>query len=201
MQAVAKAPDKFVGYIGIGQVADIAKSELDSLEFSLAEAALAGNTKDVERLEQLWGSIEKGESLTPKNLVKKYCGASRLIDDNKDYTAGFLFNREYNLLDVIRYSKGIAVSQNILIPEILENNIPNIVDKLDIPTYFVMGKYDYMTSVSAEQEYFNVLKAPEKEFVVFDISAHYPQFEERCYSLSGWIRLEVSLRVMGCKTE
>ncbi|WP_211350158.1 alpha/beta fold hydrolase [Paenibacillus anaericanus] len=163
----------------IRQVADTVQSELDSLEYSLTEAALAGNTKDVERLEQLRGSIEKGESFTPRDLVRKYGGASRLIDDNKDYTTGFLFNREYNLLDVIRYLKGVSVSQNILIPELFEKNIPSIVDNLDIPTYFVMGKYDYMTSVSAAQEYFDMLKAPEKEFVVFDKSAHYPQFEEK----------------------
>lgn len=80
---------------------------------------------------------------------------------------------------MIRYSKGVAVSQDILLAELVEKNIPSIVDKLDIPTYFVMGKYDYMTSASAAQDYFDVLKAPEKEFVVFDKSAHYPQFEEK----------------------
>jgi L-proline amide hydrolase len=47
-----------------------------------------------------------------------------------------------------------------------------------IPVYFVMGQYDYMTSVNAAIEYFEVLEAPKKEFVIFEKSAHYPQFEE-----------------------
>ncbi|MNG17606.1 hypothetical protein D3C84_1016060 [compost metagenome] len=43
----------------------------------------------------------------------------------------------------------------------------------------VMGQYDYMTSVNAANDYFDVLEAPKKEFVVFKNSAHYPQFEEK----------------------
>ncbi|MNR60826.1 hypothetical protein D3C85_1824100 [compost metagenome] len=42
-----------------------------------------------------------------------------------------------------------------------------------------MGQYDYMTSVHAAREYFNVLEAPKKDFVIFEKSAHYPQFEEK----------------------
>lgn len=178
MKAVAKAPDKFVAYVGIGQVADHGKSELDSLNFSIEQAKLAGNAKDAERLERLRGPIEKGEQLTPRNMVRKYGGAARLIDDNKDYYTGFLFNPEYNLLDVIRYLKGVSLSQHVLLKEESKNSITRIVKKLDIPVYFVMGQYDYMTSVNAANEYFEVLEAPKKEFVIFEKSAHYPQFEE-----------------------
>ncbi|GAA3411613.1 alpha/beta fold hydrolase [Paenibacillus hodogayensis] len=178
MKAVAKAPEKFVAYVGIGQVADHGKSELDSLNYSIEQAKLAGHVKDAERLEQLRGPIEKGEQLTPRDMVRKYGGAARLIDDNRDYYTGFLFNPEYNLLDVIRYLKGVSLPQEILLEEESKNNITSIVGKVDIPVYFVMGQYDYMTSVNAAKEYFEVLEAPKKEFVIFEKSAHYPQFEE-----------------------
>lgn len=179
MQAAAKAPDKFAAYIGIGQVSDHVKSELDSLEYSIDQAELAGNLKDVEKLEQLRGSIENGEMLTPRNLVRKYGGAARLINDNMDYYKGFLLNPEYNLLDVIRFLKGISVSQNVLLAEEAQHNITTIVDKINIPCYFVMGKFDYMTSVRAAKEYYEALEAPMKKFVLFEQSAHYPQFEEK----------------------
>ena len=42
-----------------------------------------------------------------------------------------------------------------------------------------MGKYDYMTSVNAAKNYYESLEAPKKEFIVFEESAHYPQFEEK----------------------
>lgn len=179
MKAAAKAPDKFAAYIGIGQVADHVKSEMDSLNYSVEQAKLAGNLKDVERLERLRGKVEQGETYTPRAMVRKYGGAARLIDDNMDYYTGFLFHPEYNLLDVIRYLKGISSSQDHLLKEESDNPITSIVDKVDIPVYFVMGQYDYMTSVHAAREYFDRLDAPIKEFVVFEKSAHYPQFEEK----------------------
>lgn len=178
MKAVAKAPDKFVGYVGIGQVSDHVNSELDSLDYSIEQAKLAENLKDVERLEALRGPIEHGKQLTPRDMVRKYGGAARLIDDNRDYYTGFLLNPEYNLLDVLRYLKGVSLSQEILLREESKADITTIVDRVEVPVYFVMGQYDYMTSVNAAREYFDVLDAPKKEFVIFEQSAHYPQFEE-----------------------
>jgi len=179
MKAAAKAPDKFAAYIGIGQVADTVQSELDSLHYVIEQAKLADNRKDVERLELLRGLIEKGEETTPRSIIRKYGGAARLIDDNMDYYKGFLFQPEYNLLDVVRYLRGITVSQKMLLAEEANNNIVDVVKKLDIPCYFVMGKYDYMTSVNAAKQYFDMMQAPVKDFVLFEKSAHYPQFEEK----------------------
>ncbi|WP_372637282.1 alpha/beta fold hydrolase [Cohnella sp.] len=65
-----------------------------------------------------------------------------------------------------------------MLKEERENPITRIVGRLEIPCYFVMGKYDYMTSVRAARAYFETLEAPEKAFVLFEQSAHYPQFEE-----------------------
>lgn len=178
MKAASKAPDKFAAYIGIGQVANKTISEMDSLDYTINQAKRAGNTQDVKKLESLRESIENGKELTPRNLVRKYGGAARLINDNRDYYVGFLVNPEYNLLDVIRYVRGVSVSQAALIPEEQKHSITSLVDHLGIPCYFVMGKYDYMTSVHAAKAYFDRLEAPRKEFVLFDKSAHYPQFEQ-----------------------
>lgn len=58
MKFAAKAPH---AYIGIGQVADPAASELDSLEYTLEQARLAGNTKDAEKLDLcgVWAKKER----------------------------------------------------------------------------------------------------------------------------------------------
>ncbi|MFC0216500.1 alpha/beta fold hydrolase [Paenibacillus chartarius] len=178
MKAAGRAPDKFAAYIGIGQVSDTVQSEKDSLDYTMNQAKQANNWGDVNKLEALRGAIEQGKQLTPRYLVRKYGGAARLIDDNMDYYAGFLLNREYNLLDVFRYVRGVSLSQDILIAEEKNRNITEIVTRLEIPAYFVMGQYDYMTSVRAARAYFTTIQAPVKDFVVFDQSAHYPQFEE-----------------------
>lgn len=179
MKAAAYAPDKFVAYIGIGQVSSNIQSEMDSLEYTLNQAKQAKNKKDIKELQQMSNLIISGEENTPRSLVRKYGGAARLIDDNMDYYKGFFLNPEYNLLDVVRYLRGVSLSQQFLLAEERKQDITRIVNKLDIPCFFVMGKYDYMTSTKAARTYFDKLIAPEKKFVVFDKSAHYPQFEEK----------------------
>ncbi|KAA0547050.1 alpha/beta hydrolase [Bacillus sp. BGMRC 2118] len=187
IQAVAKAPENFTAYIGIGQVADPVQSEIDSLDYTLAQAKIHKENKDVRKLENLRAEIENGDELTPRSLVRKYGGAARLIHDNRDYYLGFLLNPEYNLLDVVRFQAGVYKTQDALLEEEREHPITENVRNLDIPVYFVMGKYDYMTSIKAAKRYFETLHAPYKEFVQFDESAHYPQFEEE-EKFAKWIR-------------
>ncbi|KZZ85770.1 alpha/beta fold hydrolase [Bacillus sp. SJS] len=83
------------------------------------------------------------------------------------------------MIDVIHYNYGIAYSQEILVKEVLKKPLSDLVKQFDIPTYFVMGKYDYMTSSRAARTYFNQLNAVKKEFITFNQSAHYPQLEEK----------------------
>ncbi|WP_338708569.1 alpha/beta hydrolase [Paenibacillus amylolyticus] len=179
MKAAAKAPTQFHAYIGIGQMANTLQSELESLEYTYEQAKQAGNAEDVKKLELIRSSIEQGKELTPRILLQKYGGAARLINENRDYISGFLLNPEYNGLDMIRFYSGMFSSQDILLREAFYQNLPDIVDHLEIPTYFVTGKYDYMTTANAARDYFDVLDAPIKDFIVFNESAHYPQFEEK----------------------
>lgn len=66
-----------------------------------------------------------------------------------------------------------------MIKEALSNPITDIVTEINIPVYFVMGKYDGMTSPEAAKNYLRSLKGEgTKEFILFDESAHYPHFEE-----------------------
>lgn len=178
MQAAYKAPEKYEAYIGIGQMSDTIESEIDGLTYVIDQAQKAGNKEDVSYLQGLTEQIKDGDSVTPRNYVMKYGGSARLIDDPGD-NISVLLSSEYNLLDVIRYNYGMGFSQQTLLKDILENPLPSIITKLEIPFYFVMGKYDYMTSSDAAKNYFDRIKADQKEFISFEQSAHYPHFEEK----------------------
>lgn len=179
-KAAGKAPEKFTAYVGIGQMSDLIKSELDSLRFCISEASIADNASDSKYLQGIIEKVKDGEMITPRGYVRKYGGASRLIDDNRDYLNGFLFGSEYNLLDVMRFYFGISHSQDILIKQAYRQPLPQMVDSLKLPFYFIMGKYDYMTSSASAKKYFdNIRTSANKEFLTFENSAHYPQFEEK----------------------
>lgn len=178
-QAAAKAPDKFEAYIGIGQMSDTVQSEIDSLEYTLSQARQAGNTEDIAYLEGRADRIRSGDTFTPRQYVAKYGGAARQMDSPDGNLAKLVFSSEYNLLDAVRYYYGVNASQEVLLPEVMEQPLTKKVTRLELPVYFIMGKYDYMTSSSAAKTYFDTLQADRKEFVVFEESAHYPQFEEK----------------------
>lgn len=186
IQAAQRAPEKYEAYIGIGQMSNMVESELDGLNYTIEQAKLRGNTTDADYLQGLAEKVRSGKMLTPRQYVRKYGGAARLIDDNADLIKGFLLRPEYNLLDIIRYLRSVAYAQDVLIGQSLRKPLPTFVTKLDLPVYFIMGKYDYMTSTISAKAYFDQIDAARKEFMAYDQSAHYPQFEEK-EKFSKWM--------------
>lgn len=64
--------------------------------------------------------------------------------------------------------------------EALNNSISDVVTEINIPVYFVMGKYDCMTSPeTAEEDLHSLTGNSIRQMVIFEDSAHYPQFEEK----------------------
>ena len=176
-QAAAVRPDLYRAYVGIGQMSDTAKSELSTLEKCIVAA---GSDKDAEYLKSLESAIKSGEGIVPRNYVRKYGFGAVKINDNRDYVLGFLFGTEYNLVDAIRFYTASLKYQDALVLEALNNPISDIVTEINVPVYFVMGRYDGMTSPEVAEEYLNSLTGEgAKEFVLFNESAHYPQFEEK----------------------
>jgi pimeloyl-ACP methyl ester carboxylesterase len=178
MQAAYQAPEKIEAYIGLGKMSDTVESEIDNLNYTIEQAQNTGNTEDVLYLQGLTEKIKNGDMFTPRNYVIKYGGATRLIDNPDGDNLGMLLSSEYNLLDVIRYNYGLTFSQKFLLKDLTENPLTSIVTKLELPFYFIMGKYDYMTSSNTAIKYVDMIEADEKEFITFEKSAHYPQFEE-----------------------
>ena len=84
------------------------------------------------------------------------------------------------------FNRGPQVWQQkeVLVKEALEHPISEVVTELNLPVYFVMGAYDGMTSPETAEEYLQSITGEGiKEFVLFEESAHYPQFEDlRKYS-------------------
>ncbi|MEN8644240.1 alpha/beta hydrolase [Bacillus toyonensis] len=179
MQAAYKAPEKYEAYVGIGQMSDTVESEMDSLKYVIEQAQNEGNAEEVSYLKELTEKIKNGDTYTPRDYVAKYGGISRLIENPDGDNIQMLLSNEYNLLDVIRYNVGLSHSQTVLLEKDLKNPLPTKVTKLKLPFYFLMGKYDYNTSFHAAKKYFDLIEADQKEFIAFENSAHYPQFEEK----------------------
>ncbi|WP_339277948.1 alpha/beta hydrolase [Paenibacillus sp. FSL W8-0426] len=178
-QAAQQAPEKYTAYIGIGQLGNATESEIDALEYVINEARRVGDEGNVQRLEQMSEEIRKGTALTPRSYVTKYGGASSSGEMPDGNVFDMIMGSEYNLLDIIRYYVGILSHQQVLLDEVFDTPLSTAVTELDLPVYFVMGKYDYMTSSAAARTYFDQLNAKQKQFIAYENSAHFPHIEEK----------------------
>ena len=87
---------------------------------------------------------------------------------------------ELEILDKVRIGnldQWILVSSKNLWREERSFSIYNIT-KIDVPVYFIEGKYDYVTPTIIAENYFKKLEAPRKKLFVFERSAHAPNYEE-----------------------
>ena len=155
-------------------------SELNGLQKCIEAAEAEGNKDDITYLSGLEGDISQGQGIIPREYVRKYGFAARSINEDADYLKGFLFGSEYNLLDAVRLYVACGKYQDTLTMEALSTPISDVVKEINVPVYFIMGKYDCMTSPTAAEKYLCSLNGEfTREMVIFEDSAHYPQFEEK----------------------
>jgi pimeloyl-ACP methyl ester carboxylesterase len=83
------------------------------------------------------------------------------------------------MLDRINFFRGVLQSVRALYPELSRLDLFVQVPELNIPVYFCLGRHDYEVPSVLSAKYFEALKAPRKQLVWFERSAHLPNTEEK----------------------
>ena len=183
--AAARQPDLFSAYVGIGQVSRAAQSELLSYQWTMEQARRAADTRSVEKLTRIGpppytGPDWRSKFITERRILGQhggeYYGSKRgafgVVVRN------LLFSREYTVTDRINFFRGLLQSLDALFPELYRTDLFVEVPEVPIPVYFCLGRHDYEVPSALSAEYFEALKAPRKQLVWFERSAHMPYTEE-----------------------
>ena len=175
----SKYPQDLIAYIGIGQVANIQKSEVLGYQFTLKEAKKRKHNKALKELQNIIipGQTPKDIKIQRKWLIK-FNGFLQKYTSLYHYIPKILSADEYAWPDLIWVLLGNKQSLESLWPQIFEINFFEQVPSLDIPVFFFLGKYDNCVSSTLAAEYFQQLKAPYKKLIWFENSGHHPHFEE-----------------------
>lgn len=176
--AVQKCPDKYMAYIGIGQFVDAQKSEVISYEHTLNEAKAQNNQEVVEELKKIgpppYGALDF--------LVRARClsqlGGVFKTEPAINMQEAFMASSEYSPDVKADYMNHAMVSTEILAPEILKVRFLEDISTFLLPVYFIMGQHDYHTPSALVAQFYEQINAPQKEFILFEQSAHMPQLEE-----------------------
>jgi pimeloyl-ACP methyl ester carboxylesterase len=184
IQAVARAPELFDAYIGVGQMSYQLKSELLSYEYMLKRYREIGNARMVQRLEAALPALSvplPAAYMKVRDRAMHDLGVGTTHEMKSVmmgvFLASWLF-REYTVGEKLALWRGKFASDKMLWDMMITTDLTKQVQKLDLPVYFFHGKYDYTVSYPLAKEYLDELQAPIKGFYTFEHSAHSPMFEE-----------------------
>jgi len=181
-----KYPDLYHAYFGIGQVCFQYKGERISFEWAKSMADKANNKKAIKELAAIsfpdsnanidsWGKF----LMVERDWVNRLGGGITREKSSMWPIVKMVLNaREYTFKEKMMFMPASLFSLEQLWPTVINTNLSNSIDSMRLPVYIFHGKYDYQTPYSLSKEFFDQLKAPEKEFFTFENSAHSPNMEE-----------------------
>jgi pimeloyl-ACP methyl ester carboxylesterase len=188
IQAVESYPQLFHAYIGMAQITSQKESEKRGYKYMMNQYLASGNSKMVAEL-------KKYPILENDSLILPFLNSVLRDKSQHDLGIGTMHNMRSIIKDVflpvwtckaytireklnIWISKFSFLKKSGLRREILQSDIPAKVPRLEIPVYFISGKYDLTVNNELSKKYLEKLEAPIKGFYTFNESAHSPMFEE-----------------------
>ena len=182
IQTIAKYPENYKAYIGIGQISNQLESEKRAYDYLMQLATEKSDEKLLKKLQQynkLAPDFPSHEYLMDVRMeMNKYgVGMAHQNISMIDMVKSVLLFKGYTFTEKVNYTKGSLLSLD-LFDNIIADNLFESAVSFEVPVYAMQGKYDYVTSYELAREYIDKIETPAKGFFTFDNSAHSPNIEE-----------------------
>lgn len=181
MYVIDEYLEKIAAFVSIGQVVNGTENEIVSYDYVLKMARKNNDKNAIEDLLSIGRPPYKNpvrDTLIQRKWLAKYGGVERKVNTQWDIILGSIFSPEYTGVDGIRMALGSKFTAETMWGH--NSNLDFIRDmpEIKVPIYFCAGRYDYNTPSELIEKYYNNIKAPDKELIWFEESAHFPHFEE-----------------------
>ena len=182
-QAAVRRSDLVAALVATAMDIDVPAAERHMYDFVLRTARQRGNNRAIRQLEK----IGPPPHLTAKRFSTRarwaanYGGVSagkKHADILRGVVGSLIRSPDYSVGDVVRALRGITTSQAALVPVLATTDLVSTMPSLDVPIVFAQGRLDQVAPGVATQRFYDSLKAPSKQLVWFEKSAHTPQFDE-----------------------
>lgn len=183
LELAQRRPRWLHAYIGIGQISNAPESERRGWSWTLQQAQRDGNAQAVAELEALAPYAEGDAPLALDSLFKqrkwlnRYGGMVHNRKGGDAEAAAIKLSPEYSDLDVAGVWKGNDFSMQHLLANVLTLDVTSV-RKLDTPLFLFLGRHDHNVSSALAAEWFGTVKAPQKQLIWFEQSAHEVMNEE-----------------------
>jgi pimeloyl-ACP methyl ester carboxylesterase len=193
IQLAQRHPDWLHAYIGIGQITDAMESERRGWQYTMDAAKKEGNQDAIRELASIAPYAAPGRPLVLKDLylqrkwLARYGGAVHGRTGSDAESAAAKLAPEYTDADLKTMWEGTEFSSSRMLTDVLTQDF-SVYTKFDCPIIVFNGRHDYNVSASATAEWFAKVKAPAKQLVWFEDSAHEIFNEEPGKTLVSLVR-------------
>jgi pimeloyl-ACP methyl ester carboxylesterase len=193
LQLAKSHPEWLYAYIGVGQVTDGPESERRGYAFAMNAARQAGNAEAVHQLEAIAPYFAPGQSAPLKNIYTQrrwldfYGGVMAHRQSNSGESDVAVLSPDYTDNEISHIWDGNDFSESYLLARLLSLDLTGIRD-LGCPLIIFAGRYDFDVNARLAADWFAKVKAPSKQFVWFENSAHLPMTEEPGKFLMSLVR-------------
>ena len=172
MLAVKEHPEYYRAFIGVGQMAADSLKEREVQREWLLKAAFKANDRELVDRMEAFGDISERDIFRHRGQLHTHKSFLPLL-------AASFRAPEYTWPDIFHIMAGNAFVRSHMVNDVTHGSLQSTVTKVDVPVFFFLGAYDYLTPSQLAIDYFRRLDAPYKRVYWFPNSAHYPFFEER----------------------
>jgi pimeloyl-ACP methyl ester carboxylesterase len=180
---VSKKPELFHAYIGIGQMGAAKESEMEIYNFILKTAINKRDNRAQKQIEKVvfTDSYYKNRAYGEirSKFTNKYGGGFKRTGYSNFETLKHIFTcPNYTFKERLNILRGSSHSYQSLAPFIHTTDLLELVPTLNLPVFILQGLYDYQTTHTQANRFYNSVKAPYKKMYTFNYSAHAPFIEE-----------------------
>ncbi|WP_227470235.1 alpha/beta fold hydrolase [Massilia sp. YMA4] len=192
MGAALKRPDLFYGYVGLGQVISTRENERISFDYALAQAQKLGNQEALTELRSIApypgdAPITRERIIVARKWPQHYGGLSAYRSESAYFFGGPRLSPDYRPEDVATIDQGSLFTLGRLLPEFVTVDYSRVAT-FPIPVVMFLGRHDYTTPTAPTEAWLRQVKAPYKQAVWFEHSAHMIPWEEPGKTLVSLLR-------------
>lgn len=182
MHAALQRPDLFHAYVGIGQVINVRTNEQVSFDYGLRTARARGNTDAVREMESIAPypgdtPITRERIVIARKWPQFYGGLTAYRDESKYFFQGPRLSPDYDDAARCAINAGSVLTLGRLLDEFLRVDFTGV-KEFPIPVVMFMGRHDYTTPSEPTAAWLAKVRAPYKQAVWFERSAHMIPWEE-----------------------
>ncbi|MEK5038354.1 alpha/beta fold hydrolase [Sporosarcina sp. FSL K6-3457] len=183
IKAVQSHPEYYSAYVGISQITNVRESEKRIYNDLLQVCKEKKDYKGRKLLKKNKRSSSKLSNHYMQNVKGRLLKRYQLGLTREPLPTYFMIQKlfsfpQYSFKNKLEYCKGLIHSSRLLFSMTKDINLFQNSCDFKVPIYFIHGIYDYQVSLPLGKEYFGQLDSPKKELIIFEESAHFPNFEE-----------------------